>query len=489
MPEVENSPTVQSVRVDYARLSSEVAELASKFKDDWPALQRARASLSEVTARLEAEEAAAAEKIIGKARVDYQEAVGRERLLSGETDTQKQTAQALNRATTDYNRIKVELDSQRSMIQQLLRRESETGLSADLGETQPVNVRIVESALAPAGPNGPGLRRTLTLGIVLGLGMALGLAFFIDYWETNIYTIEDLRRHVQLPYLGMVPRFEGKTLSLLSENSTIRALSPGNERNERNEPRGKDLTKTRSALQLADKPLPNTRANRDKNIIGERFKFLRGSLLLSTAGGPPETILVTGPDKNAGKTFVSCNLARSLAALDKKVLLIDADMRNPQLHKVFHFKNNIGLSNVLSGQITIEDNCIFGTPMSNVYLMMAGPLSPNPSELLASPKLMEIVEQCKEHFDFVLLDSAPLLPVFDSHVLTARCDATVLVVRSGQTSRNAVKASVESIDRVGGRITGVVLNDVNLNDFAQNYYYSYYSYEYGTYEAVERQSA
>jgi capsular exopolysaccharide synthesis family protein len=178
----------------------------------------------------------------------------------------------------------------------------------------------------------------------------------------------------------------------------------------------------------------------------------------------------------------------SLTDLDKKVLLIDADLRNPQLHKIFRFKNRIGLSNVLSGQTSLEKGCVVSTPIPNFYVLMAGPPSPTPAELLGSKKMEETLAECAHHFDYVVLDSAPLLPVFDSHYLTVKCDANILVVRSGQTSRNAVKQSLDLIDRVGGKVTGVVLNDVNLSDFAQNYYYTYHSYEYGTYaeETVER---
>ena len=374
------------------------------------------------------------------------------------------------------------------MLQQLLRRQTETGLSADLGERHPVNVRIVEAALVPRAPNGPGITRNVTTGVLIGIALALGLAFFLDYWETNIYTIEDLRRHVPLPYMGMVPRLESATFGRMhaTESKTF-AFDP----NEADKPvRGKSLNRTRSALALSQSTKIASRAKEDTSMLAERFKFLRGSLLLSTPGSPPRTVLVTGPDKNAGKTFVACNLATSLADLDKKVLLIDADLRNPQLHKVFRFKNRIGLSNVLSGQTSIEKGCIFSTPIPNLYVLLAGPASPTPAELLGSKKMEETIAQCMEHFDYVLLDSAPLLPVFDSHYLTVRADANLLVVRSGHTSRNAVSQSLELIDRVGGRVTGVVLNDVNLADYAQNYYYTYHSYEYGTYaeEPMERRA-
>jgi capsular exopolysaccharide synthesis family protein len=492
--EVQSDPSVSSLKRERDRILSRVEELSSTFKDDWPELRRARESLADIERRLSQEENAVAAKVIANAQVQYQEALSRETLLKREADAKKHEFQGLSELTADYSQIKTELDNQRQMLQQLLRRESETGLSAELGEEQPVNVRIVETALVPKGPDGPGVRRSVALGAFVGIAIALGIAFFLDYWQTNIDTVEDLRRHFPLPLLGMVPRLNtGKAGALLGLEGIRASLAEGAGLLPSGEK--KSPATTRSALALErreprDRDRDRVRASSNAAIVAERFKFLRGSLLMSTPGSAPQTILVIGADKNAGKTFVSCNLAASLADLGKKVLLIDADLRNPQLHKIFKFKNRVGLSNVLTGQTSIERGCIFSTPVQNVYVLLAGPQTPRPAELLGSAKMEETIAECARHFDFVLLDSAPLLPVFDSHYLTRRCDANLLVVRSGRTSRHAIKQSLDLVEGVGGKVTGAVLNDVNLSDFAQNYYYSYHSYEYGDYaaEPVERQA-
>jgi capsular exopolysaccharide synthesis family protein len=484
--EVQSHTTVEALRGERAALEREVAVLTSRFKDDWPELKRAKESLQEVNERLENEQRAVATKVVAAAEREYREAREREMLLAREANAEKGAAQKLNKLTTDYNQIKAEIDNQRMMLQQLLRKQSETGLTAELGEQQPVNVRVVEAALVPRGSNGPGLRRSLFLGTIVGLGLALGLAFFLDYWETNIYTIDDLRRYVPLPYMGMVPRLGGGS-DAMWDGLSLKSLAAEEMEGEPGRTSIKRLSTTRTALALAQRKVAS-RSKDDVSMVAERFKFLRGSLLLSKPGSPPRVVLVTGPDKNAGKTFVACNLAMSLTDLDKKVLIIDADLRNPQLHKIFRFKNRVGLSNVLSGQTTLENGCIVSTPIPNFFALLAGPPSPTPAELLGSKKMEETLAECVRCFDYVVVDSAPLLPVFDSHYLTVKCDANLLVVRSGQTSRNAVNQSLDLIDRVGGKVTGVVLNDVNLSDFAQNYYYTYHSYEYGTYaeETVER---
>jgi capsular exopolysaccharide synthesis family protein len=486
LPEVQSNASIQALKNQRAVIQKEYAELSAKFKPEWPELRRTQAALEDVERELERETQEVVQEVVAAARVEYQSALKRERLLSEAVEEQKGHAQDLNTLTADYNRINAELENQRHMLQQLLRRHSETGLSADIGQQQPVNVRLVERAVVPKGPSQPNIRRKVSMGILFGLALALGTAFFLDYWDTSIHTIDDLRRYVALPYLGMVPRY-GIENGPSNGKGRVLLLPQGNPFRKQLRTKNKDLSLTRSSMALTKAPERAPSSKDDWSVIGERFKFIRGSLLLSTPGSPPRTVLVTGPDKNAGKTFVACNLAVSLAELGKKVLIIDADLRNPQIHRVFRYRNKLGLSNVLAGQTGLEGSTVYTTSLPNVYVMLAGPPCPAPAELLGSRQMETFLTTCTKHFDYVLLDSAPLLPVFDSHVLTAKCDAALLVVRSGHTSRFAVKSSLDFINRVGGKISGVVLNDVNLGDRAQNYYYSYHTYEYGTYYAADQQ--
>jgi capsular exopolysaccharide synthesis family protein len=476
--EVRNSIAVQDLKRQYAALQKEYAELAIKFKPDWPEMKRARGAMEEVERRLDEEVRDSANKAIAAARVEYRTAARQEALLREALENQKKEAQGLNQLASDYNSIKVELDNQRTMLRQLLRRQSETGLSADLGERQPVNVRVVEEAVVPTVPFKPRLGKNLVLGCLLGFVLAIGLAFFLDYWDATIYTVEDLRRYVTLPYLGMVPRYEKASHGpkrIPSRAPSSRAV------------RGRLGSSSSRGTATRDNYLPalpgtGTVAARQQSPIGEQFRFLRGSLLLSSPGGPPRVVLVTSPEKGAGKTFVSCNLATSLADLGKKVLLVDADLRDPRLHRVFRMNNRVGLSSVLTGQRDVDRGCVFRTDVANVFVLLSGPLSPSPAELLESGAMDEVLARCTDHFDFVLMDSAPLLPVIDTHLLTTRCDAALLVVRSGQTSRYAVKTSVDLVERVRGKLTNVILNDVNLRDYSQQYYYSYHTYEYASSE-------
>ncbi len=481
--EVQTDAKIQNLDRRRALLQERIEELSSEFKQDWPELQREQEALLQVEQRLGREIDDVARKVVEAARIDYQSVLERERLLQKAVDERKQEAQRLNRLTADYVSVQAELDNKRKVLDQLLRRHSEMGMSADIGEGNLVNVRLVDEALVPEEPTGPSVSLHLMMGGMLGFSLAIGLVFFLNYWDTAIYTVEDLRRYVPLPFMGMVPRYEAEPVPTESDRPNVKLIPSHQSRGKswRRNAFKKELGVTRSSLALAnpssessglDSPGPSSE-------MTERFKFIRGSLLMSTPRKPPKVILITAPENNAGKTFVSCNLAASLAEMEKKVLLMDADLRNPQIHRIFGVKNKEGLSNVLTGQTEIHGGCIASTPIPNVFLLSAGSSSPSPAELLSSKRMEHTLDECAKHFDFVLMDSAPLLPVFDSHALTTQCDASVMVVRSGKTSRDAVKTSLELVEQVGGKVSGVVLNGVDAGDYSRSYYYGYRGYGYG----------
>jgi capsular exopolysaccharide synthesis family protein len=210
----------------------------------------------------------------------------------------------------------------------------------------------------------------------------------------------------------------------------------------------------------------------------ERFKFLRNSLLLSSPGNPPKTVLVTSGSEREGKSFVAANFASSYAQLGKRVLLIDADLRRPSVHRFFGMQNKVGLTNVIIGQTKLNNGCIQQTTVPNLFVLPSGSKSPSPAELLSSKAMVALVKQCAQHFDMIVLDSAPLFPVVDSHALGMQADASLLVVRSDSTKGPAVKSALELLSRAQSKVAGIILNDIDLMDFAQSYYYRHYSYSY-----------
>ena len=474
LEEVRNSAVVRDLERKHMNLNEKYEELATTFGPDWPERQRAKSAMDEVERRIETKSKEEALKVVGAAKVAYHEALDRERLLGESLNSQKSEVQDLDQASSGYVHVRAELDNQREILRGLLRRRSETDITADLGERQPVRVKFIERAETPRMAFSPGAGRRFLFLIVLGAVLGFATAYLLDHWDDSIHTVDDLKRYIPLPYLGMIPRYgDDNVMSQISRRLTPQAHTARERRLVRPEAKQSNYLPTiydrRSAL------------TEQRETLSERFRFLRGSVLMSTPGSVPKIVLVTSPDKNCGKTFVSSNLGCALGQLDKKVLLIDSDLRNPKLHRVFRYRNRIGLSNVLTGQSSLQDGCIMRTEIPNLYLMMSGPKSPNPGELLASAAMERTLKNCAEHFDFVVLDSAPLLPVFDSHILSTRCDGVILVTRAGVTSRHAALQSVELVERVNGKITGIVLNDVNLDDYAQHYYHSHHSYEYGRY--------
>lgn len=478
LEQVRNSIAVRELERKYMNLNEKYEELSATFGPDWPERQRVKSAMEEVRRSIETKSGEEASKVVGSAKVAYQEAVDRENLLRKSLDAQKTEVQDLEHASSGYAQVKAELDNQREILQGLLRRRSETEITADLGERQPVRVKFIERAEVPTGAFSPGASRRFVFLLALGVLLGFATAYLLDHWDDSIHTVEDLKRYIPLPYLGMIPRYGddnvvsqiGRRLQPQAHAARQRRLVPPEAKQSNYLPTIYDRRST-----LAEQ----------RDTLRERFRFLRGSILLSTPESVPKIVLVTSPDKNCGKTFVSSNLSHALGQLDKRVLLIDGDLRNPKLHRVFRYRNRVGLSNVLTGQSSLQDGCVMRTEIPNLFLMMSGPKSPNPGELLASPAMERVLKNCAEHFDFVVLDSAPLLPVFDSHILSTRCDGVILVARSGVTSRHAAMQSIELIERVNGKITGVVLNDVNLEDYAQYYYHSHYSYEYGRYPEEE----
>jgi len=474
LSDVRTSGPVRDLERRYLDLSERYSELRTTFGPDWPEIKRVKGALDETKRDLDVVATEQAAKVVGTAKGEFQEARDRENLLRKSLNAQKSQVRKLAHAASDYGHIKAELANQRQILKRLLRRRSETAITAELGEKQPVRVKFIERAEAPTVPFAPGSNRRFALLLALGVILGAGTAYLLDHWDDAIHTVDDVKQHVPLPYLGMIPRY-GTDSALESIKSRLAPRS-GNSRGPLAS--GRDAKRSTYLPTIYDKR-PALAENRD--ALSERFRFLRGSMLLSTPNAVPKIVLVTSPDKNCGKTFISSNLSCALGQLDKKVLLIDSDLRNPRLHRVFRYRNRVGLSNVLTGQKSLKDGCIMRTEIPNLYLMMSGPKSPNPGELLASPAMERTLKECAEHFDFIVLDSAPLLPVFDSHILSTRCDGVILVARAGVTSRHAAKQSIELIERVNGKITGLVLNDVDLKDYAQYYYHSHYAYESGAY--------
>ncbi len=465
IPEALNNQLIQRLREDYVRLSREYAKMQEKFQPDYPEMQRLKAELDSARELLKNE----TQRLVQAAYSDYQAALKKELSLRELFERQKEEAFRLNSSAILYNSLKIEIENKKNLLESLLKRQSETGLSARLKGLRTSNVRIVDRADIPIHPYSPKKLRNLLLALFLGLFGGVGLALVVEYLDNTIKSAEDVERYSGLPTLGVVPAFNGDTI-LDGHYYAYRSREDESEdrkkkRNEKEEIA--DGTEPRS-IELISYFAP-------ESTFAESYRSLRTALLLSGPLSSLKSLIITSPLPNEGKSVTISNLAVSLAQMEKKVLLVDADLRRPKQYRIFNMKNHDGLSSYLTIGVEIE-KLIKPTIVPFLYLINSGPIPPNPAELLGSVRMKELLERAKEDFDFVLIDTPPLLSVTDSQVLGKLVDGIVLVVRADKTPREALRQVREIIDLLELKTFGVVINALNLDN--RGYYYRHYYKHY-----------
>jgi capsular exopolysaccharide synthesis family protein len=417
------------------------------------------------------------QNLVKGAYSEFQTALNRERSLEAEFNGQKSEAFKMNSSAVLYNGLKVEIQNKKTLLDSLLRRESETGVEARLKGLRTSNIRVVDRAREPVRPSSPNKKRNLILALILGLGGGVGLAFLFDFLDNSVKTSEDVERYAGLPTLGVVPKF-----SLEGAN---KAYSYGRRLKGRKEPpqleagtgseTAADAAPFVVALERAEAPLtielvphffPNSR-------LAESYRSIRTALLLSSADKPVKSIAVTSALPGEGKTVSVANLAITLAQSGKTVLVVDADLRRPRQHRLFKVKNTFGLTTYLTDSVPIK-NVVKSTDIANLFLVNAGPIPPNPAELLGSDKMTRFIKMMGEECDFMIFDLPPMLEISDALVLGAKVDGVVLVVWGDKTSREALKKAREKLDMLKVRTLGVIINNVTLPHHGAYYYKDYY---------------
>lgn len=458
LPEVLQNDLVQRLRDKRAALERDAARLEERFGPDWPDLRQVREELSRASRQLAEEEARIADRVRGSAETRYEELRAEVAALARERETQKRRVQQLNADSIAYGSLRSEVEAKRETLRALTARKSETETSAQLRTSGTSNIRVVDEARVPSKPVSPNVPVNLIVGAMLGIAAGVGLALAVHSLDNTIKSEEDLRRFADLPSLAHVPA-----------TRTLRALPAGS---------GSDADPSDS-FDLGSHYAP-------KSEFAESFRSLRTSLLLAVPDHPPRHVVVTSSAPSEGKSTVSMNLAIVLTQLGRRVLLIDADLRRARLHASFGLPPGAGLSSYLSGNADF-DELPRETDVPGLSLITSGPIPPNPSELLGSPRLAELLRQAIEEarFDHVIIDSAPLLSVADSLVLASRADATLLVVRARTTTGEAVARARAHLGRAHAHVVGAVLNALEDSDrFA---YYGRYYGPYGSQEAAARE--
>jgi capsular exopolysaccharide synthesis family protein len=489
-PETLTNPLVQRLREDYARLSREYMKKSETFRPDYPEMQRLKTELESARNLLEAE----TKNLIKAAYSDYQAALNKEKSLEEVFNKQKQEAFQLNSNAIAYNSLRIELDNKKSMHESLLRRQSETGVAARLQGLRTSNVRVVDKAQVPLWPSSPRKKFNLILALIVGLFGGVGLAFLFDYLDNSVKTSEDVERFGRLPSLGVVPEFSRDGFRKgygygygygrkKKKDHGSKKMKIAVKSHKSSNPAGGSDEKKAEALPRAKEAEPPLRSielialHAPKSSFTESYRLIRTALLLSSADPEMKTIVVSSPLPSEGKSVTVSNLAVTLAQAEKKVLLIDSDLRKPRQHRIFGVKNLDGLTNYLTIGVELKA-LIKPTEIPNLFLINAGPVPPNPTELLGSEKMGKLVKQLKQFFDYILFDSSPLLVVPDALVLAPHTDGLILVVWGGKTPRESLRKAREQLDLMKFRPLGVIINHLNIRD--HNYYYKdhYYHYQY-----------
>ena len=429
-PAILSNTFIQQQKGELAELQRQQAQLSEKLGPRHPDMVKLGLAIKAAEQRIQAEVA----KVVQAVRNDFLAAQAQEQSLINALDQQKREALALNRKSIDYSALQREAMSNRQIFESLMQRTKETGIS---GELKTSNIRVIDAAETPRRPASPNVVANLLLAFFGGLTLAVGIAFFFEYLDNRIKTPDEIKAHLGLPFLGLVPALFAKDL---------------------HDP-------------LISKGVP---AN-----FSEAFRAVRTNVLFSSADDGPKVIVVTSAGPGEGKTLVASNLAVAMAQAAQRVLLMDADMRRPRVHSLFGIAQEPGLSNVLVGNAKPSD-AVRITSVPGLWAMPAGMIPPNPAELLGSKRFKEFLGTLGQHFDCVIVDTPPVMAVTDSSIAAHVATGLIFVLGAEMTTRHTAQRAVEQLSHARPKFLGAILNRVDLQH--QGYYYSqYYRREYAGY--------
>jgi len=380
----------------------------------------------------------------------------REDQLLNAYEVEAERANVQGQATTTLTTLKRALETNRGLLDTYTQRQKEQELSLAAGK--PNNIKISNRAVAPSSPDGPKRARNIFIALLASLGAGIGLAFLLDYLDDSVRTSDDVSRALGLPTLAMIPHHginEKKRLS-------IRGIA--------GESNGKNTAASTALITLEERHSP----------MAEAYRHLRTSLLFSSAGKPPQSILVTSSQPSEGKTTTAINTAITLAQADADVVLIDCDLRRPRMHSHFGLSNTQGLTNYLSGEKSTE-NLIKAAPgLPHLKIITSGPIPPNPAELLSSNEMRNLLQFLRGRFKHIIIDSPPAISFTDAAILSTQVDGVVLIAMAGKSSMHLMRQFRTRISALGARIYGVVLNGITSESVEYDYYgtgyYHYYQH-------------
>jgi succinoglycan biosynthesis transport protein ExoP len=385
----------------------------------------------------------------------YRQTLAREQELRKSFEKQRGETLTQNEAAINYRIIQQEIATNKSLLDNLLQRSKENDV---IMASKPNNVSIVDYAITPDGPIGPNRTRNVLIALFLALGLGVGLALLLEYLDDTVHSTDEVERLLHLPALAVIPSALG--------NGKRRLLG------------GPGALQKRNGSAAEN---PELLMNGDgRSPLAESYRHLRTSVLLSTAGRAPRSLLVTSSLPGEGKTTTAVNTAVSLAQTGASVVLIDADMRRPRLRSIFGLSERAGLSSILSSELSEAEVMAMFTKdaVTGLQVLTAGPIPPNPAELLGSEQMRRLMVILQSKFNHVVVDSPPVSSFTDGVLISTMVDGVLLVVHGGKSSRHVVKRSRQLLQDVGAKIFGVVLNNVNLQSHDYYYYQRYYGSRY-----------
>ena len=465
LPEVRNSPVIEDLLKRQTALDDSYTEALNQYGPNFPKVRR----LAEQKREADEDMARAQRAMVGSIEEDYKTAGQHLELLQEALDRQKTEANDLAEKLVQYHILEHDAESYKTLYDGLLQKLKEAGITAGLRSS---NIRVVDPALVPTRPSRPQKARNILLGFLVGLVGGIGLAIFREYLDNTVKSPDDIESLVGLPSLAVVPSLPGSVGEQRGRLSRLaREVAPQSASGPR--------------VELMSYTTP-------KSQISEAFRALRTSLLLSQAEHPPQVILVTSALPREGKTTAAVNLAVTLAQLGDRTLLIDADLRKPGIRRALNLTigKEAGLSSYLAGVSSLDELLLPHPTINNLAAITTGPVPPNPADLLSSHRIRDVIAELRLRFKFIVIDSPPVMAATDAVILSVVTDGVLLVVRSGQTPKEAFARTCDLLKAVKCRLLGVVLNAVDSS--APDYYYSYryypYAYGYGYGEDVAKKS-
>ena len=456
---------IEDIGKQIQEAETELASLNVKYTSEHPSVKKVEAQIkslkenrgkisSEVTQKIESEGKQlvknAEREVLTSLQAQLQSARKREDQLRvayfQETGSANQQGQAETKLTTLTREIETNRTLLDSYIQQQKQRELE------ISSSRPDNIKISAEAHTPMSSIGPNRKGNITIAFLVSLAAGIGLAFLMDYLDDSIRTSDDIGRHLGLPTLALIPYQSNleKTKGALPANGNGSSAA------------------TAALVVLGD----------NRSAISEAYRHLRTSLLFSSAGKPPQAILVTSSQPAEGKTTTAANTAITLAQGGAEVVIIDCDLRRPRLHNHFGMQNTSGLTNYLSGEKNTQNLLKTYGELPNLKIITSGPIPPNPAELLSSNEMKNLLQFLKGNFKHVIIDSPPAISFTDAAILSTLVDGVVLVAMAGKSSIHLMHRFKHRLANIGARVYGVVLNGLKADSVEYGYYGYGYSYNY-----------